>query len=213
MKSRLLPLALVLGLLLATPALADVPSPQDSSVPDMLTLGARDASGAVDPSHPFSIVVRHFGGRPFPSASVVLDFSGCSDLRICTDQSDPNVIVDCASRTVRALTDNLGQLTFRVGGGAANPGGAPGSTGPALNVFANGVLLKTVRVAALDENGENGMDGNDHSAWLADFMSGQQFARSDYDGDGVLTGNDLSLWLAAFFSGTSATGCGSSVCP
>jgi hypothetical protein len=205
--------AVAVGILIAFPALADVPSPTDSSVPDQLTVAARDGSGTIDPSHPFSIVVRHFGGRPFANAFVVLDFSGCTDLAFCTDQGDPNVTVDCNSRTLRALSDNLGQLTFRVGGGALNNGASPGPTGPALNVYADGVLLKTVRVAALDENGEDGLGGNDHSAWLADFMSGQQFARSDFDGDGVLSGNDLSLWLAAFFGGASAIGCGAAVCP
>ena len=202
-----------MGILIALPALADVPSPTDSSVPDQLTVAARDGSGATDPSYPFSIVVRHFGGRPFANALVVLDFSGCTDLEFCTDQGDPNVIADCNSRALRAISDNLGRVTFRVCGGAINNGAAPGPTGPALNVYADGVLLKTSRVATLDENGEDGLGGNDHSAWLADFMSGQSFARSDFDGDGVLSGNDLSLWLGAFFRGSSTIGCGAAVCP
>ena len=205
--------AAALGILIALPALADVPSATDSSVPDQLTVAARDGSGTIDPSYPFSIVVRHFGGRPFASASVVLDFSGCTDLRFCSDQGDPNITVDCTFRVLRATSDNLGRVTFHVCGGALNNGATPGPTGPALNVYADGVLLKTSRVATLDENGEDGLGGNDHSAWLADFMSGQPFARSDFDGDGVLSGNDLSLWLGAFFRGSSTVGCGAAVCP
>jgi hypothetical protein len=205
--------AAALCILVALPARADVPSAGASSVPGQLTIAARNGSGAVDPSYPFAIVVRHIDGRPFPGASVVLDFSGCTDLRFCTDQGDPNLTVDCTYRALRAISDNLGRVTFHVCGGALNNGAAPGPTGPALNVYADGVLLKNVRVATLDENGEDGLGGNDQSAWLADFMSGQPFARSDFDGDGVLSGNDLSLWLAAFFGGASAVGCGSAVCP
>ena len=203
----------LLGLLAACPALADVPSALDSTVPDLLVLAERDGSGAVDPAFPFSIVVRKYGGRPFHDAYIILDFSECTDLRLCTDQSDPNSTVDCQYRHIRGFSDVNGEVTFHVAGCAANSGASPGPIGPTMRVYADGVLLKVVRVAALDEAGSDGLDGNDQSAWLADYFSGQPFARSDYDGDGVLGGNDLSLWLAAFFSGTSAVGCGSATCP
>jgi hypothetical protein len=214
MKLRLFrSIAPILGLLVALPALGDVPSALDSTVPDLLTMAAHGGSGAPDTSYPFTIVVRHFGGRPFSFAYVVLDFSGCPDVSFCSSQGDPGVTVDCPSRTVRATSDVNGVLTFCVAGGARNAGAAPGPTGPSLNVYADGVLLKTVRVAALDEIGFDGLTGNDNSVWFADYFSGTPFARSDYDGDGVLGGNDLSLWLAAFFGGASATGCASAVCP
>jgi len=203
----------ILGLLAACPALADVPSALDSTVPDLLVLAERDGSGAVDPAYPFSMVVRKFGGRPYHNAYVILDLSDCTDLRLCTDQSDPNSTVDCQYPFIRGFSDFNGEVTFHVAGCATNGGASPGPTGPAMKVYADGVLLKVVRVAALDEAGSNGLDGNDQSAWLADYFSGQSFARSDYDGDGVLGGNDLSLWLSAFFSGASAVGCGSAVCP
>jgi hypothetical protein len=214
MTLRPLPvLALIPGLLLALAARADVPSANDSTVPDLLVVAARGGSGAPDPAYPFTIVVRHFGGRPFSDASVVLDFTGCTDLKLCSDQGDPNVLMTCQYPSIRALSDINGMVTFHVVGGGLNNGALPGPTGPALNVFADGVLLKTVRVAVLDQGGFDGLTGNDHSVWLADFFSGQPFARSDYDGDGALTGNDLSLWLGAFFSGGSVLGCGSARCP
>jgi hypothetical protein len=203
----------ILGLLIALPAFASAPDPSQCTVPDLLTLVGRDGGGTVDPAAPFTVVVRRPSGLLMEGASVVLDFSACTDLRICADQGDPNVLVDCSSHAVRGITDHFGQVTLRVAGSAANPGASPGPTGPALMVYADGVFLKTVRVAALDENGANGMDGNDQSAWLADFFSGQSFARSDFDGDGTLSGNDLSLWVAAFFSGASAVGCGAATCP
>jgi hypothetical protein len=203
----------ILGLLIALPALASAPDPSQCTVPDLLTLVGRNGGGTVDPAAPFTVVVRRPSGLLMEGASVVLDFSACTDLRICVDQGNPNVIVDCQYHTVRGLTDHFGQVTLRVAGSAANNGASPGPTGPALVVYADGVFLKTVRVAAFDENGASGVDGDDQSAWLADFLSGQSYARSDFDGDGILSGNDLSLWVAAFFSGASAVGCGGATCP
>ena len=205
--------ALVVGLLTAPPALADVPSATTSTVPDLLTLVAHDGSGAGDQSQPFTVVVRKLSGQTMAGADVVFVFDRCTDLKFCTDQGDPNVAVSCAYHNLRAFTGAGGAVTFHVTGGAVNEGAAPGPTGPAMDVYADGVLLKTVRVAAFDQIGLDGMDGKDLSAWLADYFSGQPYARSDYDGDGVLSGTDFSLFLAAFFSGASAVGCGSAVCP
>lgn len=199
------------GLLLAAPALADIPWPSECIVPDVLSLVAKDTQGAIDPSAPFTVIVRGFNQRPFPFASVALDFSGCPDLRFCAEQA-PGVLVSCQERVLRGFSDVNGEVTFHVAGGATNSGASPGSTGPALNVYADGIFLKTVRVAAFDQDGMDGMDSNDLSAWLADVFSGQSYARSDYNGDGTLDPNDLSQWLAVFFSGASALGCGPA-CP
>jgi len=110
-----------------------------------------------------------------------------------------------------------GQATFRVIGCAANLGGSPGSIGPCLNVYADGVFVGgpgcagAHRVAALDQNG-GGVNEGDMSLFLEDYFSGQNYARSDYNGDGIVDGNDFSLWLAAFFAGGSAVSEGAS-CP
>ena len=214
MKRHYLGLLLsLLGLLAAGPASAGVPDPSQCVVPDLLTLVGRDGQGAVDPGQPFTIVLRGFGGNPYENASVVLDFGNCPDLRICTDQGDPNILVDCMTHTVRGISDINGALTLRVVGCAMNSGASPGSMGPSLNVYADGVFLKTVRVAALDQVGNDGLDPNDHASWLRDFFSGVPYARSDYDGDGDLDPNDLSRWLAVFFSGSSALPGGSPNCP
>jgi hypothetical protein len=206
---------LLLGLLVALPAAADVPDPAQCIVPDLLTLVARDGGGNVDSGYPYTVVLKKFSGQPYRNGTVVIDFTNCPDLRICTDQGDPNTFVYCDAivRTVRASSDINGRVTFHVAGGATNAGASPGPTAPAVNVYADGVFLKTVRAAALDQQGSNGVDGGDQSTWLADHFSGQSFARSDYDGDGMLSGNDLSLWLLAFFGGASAVGCGIATCP
>jgi hypothetical protein len=103
-------------------------------------------------------------------------------------------------------------VTFRIVGCANNSGASPGATVPDVDVYADGVFLRTIRAAAIDEDGAGGVDGADLSLFLADYFSGQSFARSDFDGDGVLSGNDLSVWHAAFFGGTSARSA-SPTCP
>ncbi len=118
---------------------------------------------------------------------------------------------------INGRANQNGQATFRVVGFAANQGASPGSIGPSLRVYVGnaippaGVYIGTVRVAALDQNG-GGVNGMDLSLFLADYFSGQNYARSDYNGDDVVGANDFSLWLAAFFAGGSAVS-GGTPCP
>jgi hypothetical protein len=201
--------AVCLGLATETMARVD---PINSEAPDLITLVARGAGGDADPLGTFTVVVRDFNNVPEQNMEVVLDFSQCPDIRLAADQVDPHVTVDCAARSIGKLSGVNGEATFRVIGSAANLGASPGSIGPCLSVYANGVFLKTVRVAALDQNGVGGADSGDLALFLTDYFSGQPFARSDYDGSGTLGGNDLSLWLAAFFAGGSAVS-GGAACP
>ncbi len=203
-------LASILCLGLAVRATAKVPDPANSEVPDLITLVARGPDGAPDPRGTFSVVDRNFNRDPNEGDVVILDFSRCPDIRICADQGDPNVVVDCASHTIRAVTDVNGRATFCVMGCAVHQGSA-GTIGHSLNVFAAGVFLGAVRVAALDQNG-GGVNGDDASLFLEDYFSLRNYARSDYNGDGVVDGNDFSLWLAAFFAGSSAVS-GGAACP
>jgi len=144
------------------------------------------------------------------NALVVLDFHNCPDMRVCADQGDPNVTVDCVARTLRARTDAQGRMTFRVMGCAANLGASPGSVGPCLQVWWEDALL---RVAAFDQHGCDGVGAGDLSAWLSDVFSTQAYARSDYNGNGALGADDLSRWLSAYFGRASAAGCGAATCP
>jgi hypothetical protein len=205
-------LGFILFLRLAATGAASPPDPANCEVPDHITLVARGPSGGADPLGIFGVVVKDFNNVPELDYDVVIDFSSCPDLRICADQSDPNVVVDCVAHTLSAPQDQNGRATFRVLGFATNTGASPGSIGPCVEVFAGGVFLGSVRVAAFDQNGITGVDGQDLSLFLKDYFSGQSFARSDYDGSGTLDGNDLSLWLAAFFAGGSSTS-GGAACP
>ena len=201
----------VLGVTAASRAIAKI-DPYNCETPDLITLVARGPSGSADPIGTFTVILRDWNNVPDEGDPVTLDFHNCTDIRLCTDQLDPGMVVDCVARTItsgRSSPD--GSVTFRVIGCATNSGASPGSAGPALDVYANGIFLKSVRVAVLDQNG-GGVDGSDLSMVLDDYFSGQPFARSDYDGDGVLTGQDLSLWLAAYFAGGSAVS-GGGACP
>ena len=212
-RSRLIAIlfsTLCLGL--AAPADAKIPDPAHSDVPDLITLVGCGANGTADPFGTFAIVVRDYAGTAHGNQQVILDFHACPDIRVCADQGDPNVLVDCPSQTVRTLTDPDGRATFRVIGCAANTGASPGSIGPSLAVYADGVLLKVVRVAALDQDGSGGVSAGDLSMFLSDYFSGQSFARSDYDGDGALGARDLSRWLSAYFAAGSPMS-GVAACP
>jgi len=203
----------ILGLLYAVPSPAfPWPSANRSTVPALLTMMAGRGAQGADPGYPFKVLVRNSDGMPVSMVTVQLTFS-IPDLWICTDQGDPGVSVDCSRQSISALCNQQGEVTFYVLGCGRNSGGSPGLNGPGLEVRADGFFLGTARVAALDQDGWNGVDGNDLGALLADIFSGQTFSRSDYDGDGSLGGNDLSLWLAAFFNGAPVLGCYTAVCP
>ncbi len=193
-------------------ARASPPMPQSSTVPPMLLVVGTDGAGHPDPAGAFTVVARRLSGIPVAGASVDLSFSDCPDLKICTDQRASNVYVDCVNKIVRGIADMNGSVTFYVLGCARNFGGSPGALDSTLKVFANGVLLRTVRVAILDQVGCDGVDTGDLSAWLTDFFSGQPYARSDYSGDGVVDTGDLALWLDRFFAAGSVLG-GGATCP
>jgi hypothetical protein len=199
--------ALCLGL--ASSAIAKLPDPANCEVPDHIVLVACGADGSADPLGTFTLHLVDYGGGPVSYANVALDFHACPDIRICNHQGDPNVSTDCTYRTVRAFTDMDGRVTFQVIGCATHSGA--GSVTPSLDVYADGVFLKSVRVSALDQNGVAGADSGDLALFLTDYFSGQPFARSDYDGSGALGAADLSYWLGAFFAGRSVVS--AATCP
>ena len=207
--------ALLISLLCAGLAAGTAASPADPAnceVPDLILLVGRGPGGGADPLGAFTVIVRDFNNVPHPNEFVTLDFHGCPDIRLCADQGDPSIVTDCLNASITTRSDQDARVTFRVLGHAVNFGASPGSIGPSLEVYAEGILIKTVRVAALDQNGMDGLNPADLSLFLGDSFSGQAYARSDYDGNGVLDPNDLSLWLLAYFAGGSAVG-GGPDCP
>jgi pimeloyl-ACP methyl ester carboxylesterase len=202
--SRLIAVAtavVTLAVVANTPSRAGQPaSPVLGTVPAFIRLVGSHAGVPDVPGGQFLVVVRDFANNPVPNLNVVVDFSGCADVRIASDQLNPATIVDCAARTVGAFTDATGTATFTVLGS---------STGPAQSgfncarVFAEGIQLAAPTVATFDLDGANGVSIGDLSVWLSDLGSGTYHGRADYDGNAMMGIGDLSVWLAELGSNRS----------
>ena len=199
------------GLMIASAAMAGVPSPGNSTTPACITLVGNTAGVPDAAAGAFTVTVRDLANNPLNGASVVVDLSGTTDLRICNDQLDAGALVNCAAKTTRKFTNALGQVTFTVLGGSNGAGNATTLIGGG-KIYANGVLIASPTAAAYDLDGASGIGANDLSAWLTDFGSGSPFGRSDFDCSSGIGANDLSFWLTEFGAGTSSASCAVS-CP
>jgi hypothetical protein len=207
--------ALVFAALIATSALARAtPGPPDpgdgASLPCAITLVGINAQGAPDPQGAFTVTAKHPDGSPNIGALVVLDFSGCPDVSICSAQLYRAITVQCSpTRTVSGFTNQSGQITFEVVGGGN--GHQPCSASPCMIVSIDGVVVTdgvnhpVVNVSATDLNGVNGVSAADLAQFFSDSFNATYCARSDYD-HGVacvfaVGAPDLSRWLNSFFAG------------
>ena len=195
---------------LSKSARAGAPSAALSTAPTIIRLVGSVAGTADTNAGEFTVVVRDPAG-PVNGASVVVDFSLCHDVTICSDQLDPNTLINCGNKTVRKFAVVDGSVKITIVGGSTGAGGAS-TIGGGARIFANGTLLSSPSVAVYDLDGQLGVGAGDLSAWLADFASAQPWARSDYDGDGSVGAGDLSTWLAVFAGGRSVQSCASR-CP
>jgi len=163
----------------------------------------------MDPAGSFTVIVRDLANLPINNSLVVVDFSGCSGLTICSTNPAAGVTIDCGTQTARAFTGAGGSVTMDLGGHANNAGGnqPPYGSYNSGKIFADGVLLGSPSVSAFDHDG-NGLAPGDLSAWLGDFFNGNNPSRSDYDCTGSpLAPSDLSAWLGVFFAGASSQNC------
>jgi hypothetical protein len=141
----------------------------------------------------------------------VIDLSGCPDIKICSDQMDPDATTNCVAKSVRKFTDSVGEVTFTLIGSSTGAGNAS-SLAQSARIFANGVLLALPSAAVFDLDGSSGVGAGDLSVWISDFGSSMNWARSDYDGDGRIGAADLSAWLTVFAAAGSVQSCAAS-CP
>lgn len=194
---RQLLLALAMSACLAPAAAAAVPSPSQSTTSPLLTLGASDGV-APDPTLGFVVFVRDLANNPIVGAMVVVDFANCPDVELGT-LTGPNTIVDCVGRTARTFTGTGGRAELRLTGAIGTR--SPASIGARARVYGDGVLLTTVPVAVLDQDGAEGVDAKDVALFLHDFevavSGGPTAARSDLDGDGAIGPADLGLLYRA----------------
>jgi hypothetical protein len=218
--------ALLAGLIaISTPAAAFPPSPVTSKVPCGITLVATHANGAPDPAGMFTIVVHDIADTPEPLAPVKLYFSGCSDVAICSVQTDAAATVSCGpdGPIISTVADEDGVVRLTLIGGVAHRS-SPSSSG-CVKVIAEGTLLTDgtnkplIQVSALDESGGDGLTTADLSLWLDDYFSNANPPRSDFDYSATCSPNvgssDLARWLTSYFS-NYVVGCNSrpgSLCP
>jgi len=212
-RSILIPPAVfALLTLAATGAWASgIPSAALSTTPDHIRL-VRSTSGLPDAvAGQFKIVARDVINNPIFECLVVIDLSNCPDLTVCSDQLDPDALTSCATKTIRKSTSFNGEVTFTLLGGS-NGAGHASSLAHSARIYGNGNLIATPSVSSFDLDGLSGVGAGDLSAWITDFGSGMDWARSDYDGDGRVGAGDLSEWLTVFGAGTSTQSCSAS-CP
>jgi hypothetical protein len=194
---------------LPTPALADPPTPMNSTIPNSVLLVGLGPAGPDSALGHCVVTYRDLANNPVPGAVIFWDFSACDAVWIADDQHDPRVTVDCAARTISAITDQNGSASFTFVGGGLQPG----STGPQVaRVYADGLLLGSVKVSAFDLDGSDGVTVADLSFWSADYFSATNPDRSDYNAVGGVTIADLARWALAFFGGNQVES-GTPHCP
>jgi hypothetical protein len=195
-----------IGLLVASAALAGVPSPGNSTKPPCIRyIGTK--LGAADPAGQFSVTVRDLANTVVANSNVVVDFSGCPDSH-AGDQANQvfaGLTVDPTAKTVRALSNGVGVATFRIVGGVTairNPFAGAGCA----KIYADGVLLGSVTVEAFDQDGAAGVALGDLSLWAIDYYTplSPYFGRSDYDCSLGIGLPDLSIWATDYYSTLSA---------
>ena len=198
----------------ANSARGGVPDPANSECPAecIKVVGHDGVLG--DAIGKYCVTIRDFNNVPVPNATVTVEFSNCGDVQLCTDQKDPDVIVDCVSQTVRKLTDVNGKACFRVIGCRRNMACA-NSPIPCVEVFWDGTFVCALRAPVFDLVREPGVgvSGNDLSEFLNLFFNcGVYLAAIDYNCNASVDGDDFAQFLAAFFASGSALGCDSK-CP
>ena len=201
-----------MGVLAASSAMASVPSPADSDVPCGLTL-VGSTGGVADARGQFTITVRDLAHNPIAGSSVVIDFNACAaDIRVCSVQPVAGVTADCSGAvgSISAVSDGAGSVVLRVVGGARNTAAHTVGAGfKCATVYADGVNLGTINVAAFDENGAGGVNPADISVWLPDSFDypATYRGRSDYNCTNSINPADLSLLLGASLGGASFNSC------
>ncbi len=160
-------------------------------------------NGTTDPAGTFFVNVRDIDGVVIPAATVQIDFGQCSDVVLSAAQPYSGLLVSCVTSTVSATTDGAGTAVFSIAGGIADRTAV--SPVGCAEIYANGILIGSVSVAAFDQDGIDGVTTNDLALWLCDLSTPAYEPRSDFDHDGVVSPADLRFMLSVLRIGGSTT--------
>lgn len=208
-------LLVALGLVAASAAMAGIPNAANCTVPTFIKVVGANGSVA-DSRGTFSITVRDIGNVVVPNSVVTLNFTSCTDMRLCSG----GVGVTCTPAQVTGTTNVSGVVSFTVVGGGLHTGGIV--TGPGagcITIRADGYVIGTATAVVFDLNGavvgtgKNGVSIGDLGPFLADMGGGVYRGRSDFNQSGTLSIADLSPWLQCNGAGTSSSGCTTTYCP
>jgi len=199
------------GLLAASAAMAGVPSTGTSTQPLGISLVAHTggiADGVAIGGSTYTI--RDAASNPVANSVVVMNFSTCTDVRLCSITQPAGLFVNCAAKTVSAVTDASGVVTFRVVGGGLTSGVA--IIAPCVSVTADGVALNTIRSSTCDMNGSGGVTSADITLAKNDNNTNPARTRSDFNKSGSVTSADITL-LKNVDNGTGSDSSCDTYCP
>jgi hypothetical protein len=193
----------------AARAQSDPPIMTNSTIPAFIHLVGSAAGVPDTTAGRFTVVIRDIANNPIPNSFVVVDFSNCPDIRIASDQLNPNYTVNCTNHTVGAYTNVEGKVVFTLLGSSWNAGTYSGPS--AARMFSDGVLLGSTIASVFDLDGKGGVSGADVSEWLGDLATQVYRGRSDYNGSGTISGADFSVLLGEL--GTHGSTVSAATCP
>jgi len=156
-----------------------VPSPSDSDVPNCLIACPQGELL-------YQVVVRDLAHNPILGSNVTLDFAACPTFPYCGPTRAP-YDVDPTNRRFSRTTGVGGVVDFNL----ALRGTCGNIT---VAVFADGVLLKQVRLALMDQNGDGAVGSDDAAIATGKIGGGDRSA--DVDCSGSITASDISIIVA-----------------
>ena len=194
--------------LLATSAMAGVPSPANSVVDDIMVGSVKGTAlkgggfGTAVLGVGYKVEVKDIGGLPIAGAVVTVNFStasgdvGTSGAVLVNpyDVQIAGTTVDCPTKTLTKVADGSGIAIFTpIFGGAENTS--------SIEVRGNGVLLKTIIARGVDATGDGTISSADLSVLQQNvfgpgFPAGQE---SDFTLNGGISSDDLSILQGELF--------------
>jgi hypothetical protein len=197
------------GLLVAGAAMAGVPSAGTSLQPTPSLIKLVGHTVSPDPKGNITYTINDASNNPVPGSVVILNFSACTDVRLCSSDQGAGISVNCAAKSITGVTNATGQITFSVVG---TSGTGAATFGSCVGVTADGVVLTNLKAATADYDGLSGVNPLDVSQCYADVLAGTNRSRSDFDGNGLVNPLDVSALYGIVLGGGSASSC-TTICP